>query len=142
MRKHYEPTPMQRRGFLKGILAAGTFSMISPRSLWAADDEPTTARTGQKVRLACIGVGNQGAFDIGALHRTGLAEIVALCDTEIDGPRVGKTAGKPPNTAKSPMQRFAHVPRFQDFRKMFDKMANQIDAVLIATPDFSHFPAT
>ena len=25
---------------------------------------------------------------------------------------------------------------------MFDKMGNEIDAVAIATPDFSHFPAT
>ncbi|MDR2513088.1 MAG: Gfo/Idh/MocA family oxidoreductase, partial [Puniceicoccales bacterium] len=133
------PQQFPRRSFINGMLAAGVFSFLPQHSVFGKD---APARTGQKVRLACIGVGNQGAFDIGALHRTGLAEIVALCDTEIDGPRVGKTAGKPPNTAKSPMQRFAHVPRFQDFRKMFDKMANQIDAVLIATPDFSHFPAT
>ncbi len=34
------------------------------------------------------------------------------------------------------------MPRFQDFRKMFDKMAGEIDAVCIGTPDFSHFPAS
>src|SRR5690606_2055822 len=37
---------------------------------------------------------------------------------------------------------FPDVPRFQDVRQMFDKMANQIDAVGIGTPDFSHFPVT
>ncbi len=37
---------------------------------------------------------------------------------------------------------FPNVPRYQDYRKMFDEMADQIDAVLIATPDHSHFPIT
>lgn len=142
MRHHSATTSMQRRSFLKGILAAGTFSMISPRGLWADDGASATAHAGQKVRLACIGIGNQGALDISALYKTGLAEIVALCDTEIDGPRTNKSAGKPPNAVKSPLTRFPKAARFQDFRKMFDKMADKIDAVLIATPDFSHFPAT
>jgi hypothetical protein len=35
---------------------------------------------------------------------------------------------------------FPDVPRFQDFRKMFDKMGKDIEAVSVATPDFSHFP--
>jgi hypothetical protein len=46
-----------------------------------------------------------------------------------------------PHTLKV-LEKFPEVPRFQDFRKMFDKMANQIDAVLVGTPDFSHFPIT
>ena len=40
------------------------------------------------------------------------------------------------------MGMFPDVPRFQDFRRMFDKMANEIDAVCIAVPDHSHFPLT
>ena len=38
------------------------------------------------------------------------------------------------------LKMFPKVPRFQDFRKMFDKMEKDIDAVLVATPDHSHFP--
>jgi hypothetical protein len=38
------------------------------------------------------------------------------------------------------MKMFPDVPRFQDFRQMFDKMGNQIDAVSAGVPDFSHFP--
>jgi len=37
---------------------------------------------------------------------------------------------------------YPKVPRYQDFRKMFDQKAGQIDAVVIATPDHSHFCAT
>jgi hypothetical protein len=40
------------------------------------------------------------------------------------------------------LEAFPDVPRFQDFRVLFDKMGNEIDAVSICTPDFSHFPAT
>ncbi len=34
------------------------------------------------------------------------------------------------------------MPRFQDFRVMFDKMGKQIDAVSVGVPDFAHFPIT
>ena len=40
------------------------------------------------------------------------------------------------------LKQFPDVPRFQDFRAMFDKMGNQIDAVSVGVPDFSHFPVT
>ena len=29
---------------------------------------------------------------------------------------------------------------YTDFRKMFDEMGNQFEAVVVETPDFSHFP--
>ena len=30
---------------------------------------------------------------------------------------------------------------FSDYRQMFDSMANTIDAVIVSTPDHSHYPA-
>jgi len=86
---------------------------------------------GEKVNLACVGIGNQGGSDVMSLFNTGLCNIVALCDTDMGAPHTQKV-----------LEKFPDVPRFQDFRVMFDKMANQIDAVLVATPDFSHFPVT
>ncbi|MCL1921937.1 MAG: Gfo/Idh/MocA family oxidoreductase, partial [Kiritimatiellaeota bacterium] len=82
----------------------------------------------EKVNLACIGVGNQGAGDIDSLYKSGLCNVVALCDTEIGSGRTKKT-----------LEKFPDAPQFTDFRKMFDKMDKQIDAVLVATPDHSHF---
>jgi len=113
--------PIRRRSFLKGVLATGALGALSPTLLRAA--------AGDKVRLACIGIGGQGGSDVTSLHRTGLAEIVALCDTDM---------GAQPT--RGSINAFPDAPRFQDFRKMFDKMARDIDAVLVATPDFSHFP--
>ncbi len=38
------------------------------------------------------------------------------------------------------LEMFPDVPRFQDFREMFDKMGDKIEAVSVGVPDFSHFP--
>jgi len=89
------------------------------------------ARGQQQVKLACIGIGNRGGEIIPELYKTGLADIVAFCDVDMGAPHTLKI-----------LQQFPNVPRFQDFRQMFDKMGNQIEAVSIAVPDFSHFPIT
>ena len=113
---------MRRRSFLKGVLATGAASVMAPRLLLAAGS------TG-KVNVACCGIGNRGADDVKALHATGLANIVALCDTDMGAPHTLEV-----------LKLFPNVPRFQDFRQMFDKMGKDIDAVSVGIPDFSHFP--
>ena len=116
------PTGIARRSFVKSLMAAGAAAAFAPHIARAA-------ASGEKVRLACIGIGNRGADIIKALHATGLAEVVALCDTDLGAPHTKAILKKVPKAAT-----------FQDFRKMFDKMAKDIDAVSIGTPDFSHFP--
>jgi predicted dehydrogenase len=117
-----------RRSFLKGCLTAGAFSLIAPHLAFsAAGDEKVSAN--EKVNLACCGIGNRGADVVKALFATGHANVVALCDTDMGAPHTQEI-----------LKRFPDVPRFQDFRQMFDKMGNKIDAVSVATPDFSHFP--
>jgi predicted dehydrogenase len=122
--KKHTTAQMHRRSFLKGILATGTVSIITPRLLFGADASPSG-----KVNLACCGIGNRGAEDVKALHDTGLANIVALCDTDMGAPHT-----------QGVLKMFPDVPRFQDFRQMFDKMGKDIEAVSVGVPDFSHFP--
>jgi predicted dehydrogenase len=125
---------LPRRAFLQTALGAGAISLLAPRTLLGASaDAPAILKSGntQKVRLACIGIGNRGREVIKSLYETGLAEIVALCDTDLGSP-----------AAEPMLKRFPNAPRFQDFRQMFDRMAGSIDAVCVNTPDFSHFPAT
>jgi len=117
---------MRRRSFIKGVLAAGAVSTFTPPWAFAAEGAST-----RKVNLACIGIGNRGAEVVKALHATGLANIVAFCDTDMGASHTVKTLEAHPG-----------VPRFQDFRKMFDKMGKDIEAVCVGTPDFSHFPIT
>ncbi|MDR2362195.1 MAG: Gfo/Idh/MocA family oxidoreductase [Prevotellaceae bacterium] len=83
----------------------------------------------RKVNLACIGIGNRGAEVIREFDKTGLANIVALCDVDLGAPHTQDMLSAYPNAK-----------RFQDFRVMFDKMNNEIDAVVAAIPDHAHFP--
>jgi predicted dehydrogenase len=122
--KNTKASNLRRRTFLKGVLLAGTGAVFAPRLLLGAS-------TTNKINLACVGIGNRGADDVKALYDTGLANIVALCDTDMGAPHTQKI-----------LKQFPNVPRFQDFRQMFDKMGKDIDAVSVATPDFSHFPVT
>lgn len=121
MKSSFSQSDFQRRSFLKGAFATGALA-FAPGILRAAP-------SGDKVRLACIGIGNRGADVVRDLHKTGLAEIVALCDTDM--------GSKPTEPI---LKLLPNVPHFQDFRVLFDKMGKDIDAVSIATPDFSHFP--
>ena len=126
---------MDRRNFIRNSSLLATGLLISGINLNAQNRAkiPVVKKTGanEKVNLACIGIGNRGRDVIKELHKTGHCNIVALCDTDMGAPHTVDIMGQFPNAR-----------RFQDFRRMFDNMANQIDAVCICTPDHSHFPAT
>jgi predicted dehydrogenase len=122
--------PLRRRSFLKGVVTAGAASVFAPRLLLAAASKTNRkASAGAKLNLACCGIGNRGADDVRGLQATGLVNIVALCDTDLGAPHTLKI-----------LKQFPNVPRFQDFRQMFDKLGKDIEAVSVGTPDFSHFP--
>ncbi|MCO5235967.1 MAG: Gfo/Idh/MocA family oxidoreductase [Chitinophagaceae bacterium] len=120
-----------RRQFLKNTAGLGAWSALPAfiSKAEAATSAPSMIK-GEKVNLACIGIGNRGAHVVEELYNTGLANIVALCDVDMGAEHTQKIMGKFPN-----------VKRFQDFRKMFDKMGRHIDAVSVAIPDHAHFPA-
>jgi len=116
---------MKRRKFLQassGIIIVPSAILGSGRGHIAPSD---------KVNLACCGIGHRGGGITNSLYETGHANIVALCDVDMGAEHTQKI-----------IKQFPNVPRFQDFREMFDKMGNEIDAVSVGTPDFSHFPIT
>jgi predicted dehydrogenase len=119
---------MPRRSFLKGTAAVTAASMVTPRLLFAAQGQAAPLA---KVNLACVGIGNRGAEIIKALNATGQANLVAFCDTDMGAKHT-----------RAILNQFPQVPRFQDFRKMFDQMGKEIDAICVGTPDHSHFPVT
>jgi predicted dehydrogenase len=127
-----ESKNIKRRDFLKnGMVATGAISIIPSNLVFAGNSENKSVAPSEKVNLACIGIGHRGGQIIKDLHRTGLANIVALCDVDMGGEHTLDV-----------MKMFPDVPRFQDFREMFDKMGDKIEAVSVGTPDFSHFPIT
>lgn len=128
MKKTYKN--FSRRDFLKSTTVAGVFTVL-PSYVALGNQSSSGVGPNGKVNLAAIGIGNQGGNDVGSLHSSGHCNIVAVCDVDLKGKHCAKTLEKHPE-AKT----------FTDFRKMFDEMADEIDAVLIATPDHSHFAAT
>jgi len=121
-----------RRNFLKASgLATASLALGSLNELrsMSASGATRIAGANRKINLACIGIGNRGADIIPEFDKTGLANIVALCDVDLGAPHT-----------QAMMAKFPNAKQFRDFREMFDKMGNEIEAVSIAIPDFSHFP--
>ncbi len=116
-----------RRSFIKKSVMAGGAIALSNSVL----SNVALASPNERVNLACIGIGYRGGEIIRELYRTGLCNIVALCDVDMGAEHTQET-----------LKEFPDVPRFQDFREMFDKMGNEIEAVSIGVPDHSHFPIT
>ncbi len=118
-------TPVSRRKFIVGSLAAGaTLALLPGRLAHAAEAAPA----GRKLNVAFVGIGNRGNDLLKSFAGTGLVNVVAFCDVDLLAA----------HTAES-RKMFPDVPGFQDFREMFAKMGDRFEAVVVATPDHSHF---
>lgn len=119
------PDPMKtpavsRRDFLKNASLASAAALAFPYVSRAQ----STGSANNKLNVACVGVGGQGRS---AINGTKGENLVAFCD--VDDERAAKT-----------FEEYPGVPQFRDYREMFDKMGNQIDAVTVSIPDHMHFP--
>jgi len=80
----------------------------------------------EKLNIAGIGVGGRGAGDMQELESQ---NIVALCDVDW-------------RNARGTFKRFPNAKQYKDFRQMLDKEDKNIDAVMVATADHCHAPAS
>ncbi len=111
---------MKRRSFLKSSATLASVAML-PSSLWARS-------TRERLRTAHIGVGNMGAADLEAISSHPLVDVVALCD--VDATSLAAAQKVHPQ---------AKV--FTDYRNMLAELGQDIDAVVVSTPDHTHAPA-
>ncbi|MDO4558615.1 MAG: Gfo/Idh/MocA family oxidoreductase, partial [Planctomycetia bacterium] len=108
---------ISRRNLLKASLAAPVLSLPQLVPGWAKGRSPS-----ETLNIAAIGVGGRGRADLdGCAHE----KIVALCDADST---ILAGAAQTYTTAKT----------YADFRVMFDEMENDIDAVVVGTPDHTH----
>lgn len=123
---------ISRRNFF-GRAAALSGASLVPSLFTSAGTtvNPSVLGANERVNLACVGIGNRGGQIIDDLYNTGLANIVALCDTDMGAEHTQRI-----------MKKFPKAKRFKAFREMFDKMGNEIEAICVGVPDFSHFPIT
>ncbi len=87
---------------------------------------PAIARTrsaNEKLNVAIVGTGGQGGSNVKGMLKENL---VAVCDVDFERAGPG-------------FRHFEKSRRFTDFRVMLDKMHNEIDAVVVSTPDHTHF---
>ncbi len=108
-----------RRQFVGGAAAGLAGISIVPRQVLGG---PGGKPPGEKLNVAAIGVGGQGATDVGGLAGE---NVVALCDADL-------------RPSKETFEKFPQARKFRDFRVMLDELGDRIDAVLVATPDHTH----
>lgn len=121
---------VDRRLFLGGSAAAlGYFFTADALSATRAAETPS-----ETIRVAGIGVGGKGQSDITQAARVG--HVVALCDVD-EGKRTATLNAKDKRSKEPPLSE-SNPKLYTDFRKMFDEIGKEIDAVTVSTADHSH----
>ncbi len=121
---------MDRRRFLHSSVAAGAGWVLSPTSVLTAESN------GDDIQVALIGAGVQGEALLNACIKMGGDSPIrfkAVCD-------IWENLNL--KRAVSLLGRYGHeVSGYADYREMLDR-EKDLDAVLIATPDFCHADQT
>jgi len=116
---------MNKSEFIKKSAALSSFVLL-PSGIWSCTEKKEKI---SRLRTAQIGVGNMGAADLEAISSHAKVDVTALCDVDTNYLAAAKALH--PN-AKT----------FSDYRVMLKEMENDIDAVIVSTPDHTHAPAS
>ncbi len=155
-------TPMSylnRRDFLAfSAVASAMLAFPGCANLAQSPRKPRPIAPGAKIRIAQIGCGGKGFSDV--MPHKDTEEIVALCDIDWEGlqrptqaqkdsankatkkadsAKAGSKQGPSEPNVKKLAKEFPNAKRYTDFRKMLLEMDDQIDAVIVSTPDHMHF---
>jgi hypothetical protein len=120
-RRRSEKRTTNRRDFLKTTTLAGFGFWVSARNAF-----PQSKSANEKLNIAVIGCGGKGESDLAAVGEND--NIVALCDVD----------SRPLDTAA---KKYPQAKKYQDFRKLLEE-EKSLDAVVVATPDHCHAPAS
>jgi predicted dehydrogenase len=127
-----------RRELLKSsVVAAGTTIVPSDLVYAKGKSAATSYAANEKLHIAGIGVGGQGGSHVGPSLRENLVAICDASQASLNGclrhaERTYKEQGVDKPLPKT----------FSDYRKLFDAMTGEMDAVFVATPDNHHATAS
>jgi len=118
---------ISRRRFMGSAALSAAGFMIVPRAVLGGKGYIAPS---DKLNIAGIGVGGKGDSNLRSASgwkKDGqmLENIVALCD--VDHVR-----------AKASYERYPKAKQYEDYRVMLEEMKDDIDAVIISTPDHTH----
>jgi predicted dehydrogenase len=125
------PTNLSRRSFLRRASLAT--AAASAAQLFPLPNVLLAARrsSGSGLRCALIGCGGRGMSHLG----TCLGEkLVAIADADDARLKVVR------QVVQAKKGRADQIEEFNDYRRLFDKLGKQLDAVFIATPNHHHAP--
>lgn len=106
------------------FIATTTATVVG--SSWVARPIHASAKT--KLRVAFIGVGGRGGGNLASVTNDPDVQVVALCD--VNAEYLDSAAG-----------RFSDARKYVDFRKFYQE-ADDVDAVVVSTPEHTHAFAT
>ncbi len=118
-----------RRAFLRGLAGASLLCAGGCRSV--------ARRPGQKIRLAAVGIWGKGFSDWMPMMKSGLCELVALCD--VDRSYLKNVAAH--RDFKALGLDLGKIPFYSDYRRLLDDAdVLGIDAMTVSTTDHMHAP--
>ncbi|MFQ3351182.1 MAG: putative dehydrogenase [Candidatus Marivariicella framensis] len=112
---------MNKRTFLKTSATLAS-TVFVPSFGWALSKS-------KRLKTAHIGVGGMGGEDLKAISSHNSVDVFALCD--VDSKALAKARELHPN---------AKI--YSDYRIMLSEVGDQIEAVIVSTPDHTHAPAS
>ncbi len=115
-----------RREFLKNLGILSGVPLITKFSLFEKGGKPS-----DRVGVGFIGTGGRGNYLIRALLELEEAQIIAICDVR---------KSNLDDAMKEVKKKFKDAVAYKDFRELLER--EDIDAVVIATPDHWHGPLT
>lgn len=137
------PADPGRRSFLKKS-AIGAGLMVLPS--YVVGQSPVQAAPSNRLNIAIVGVGGRA---MGHVTSCVAENVVALCDVHMGLINRARNPELAPENRREGRIRYNQnladfeskgARWFKDYRVMFEEMADQIDAVIISTPDHMHFP--
>ena len=145
---------ISRRRFLGQVTAATAFSVLPRHMLGGQGQIPPS----EKITIAGIGMGGQGIQNIMRLQQFPEVQVVAVCDVNREGTgyqswnwaygKEQRVAGREPArraideyyAKENKSGNYQGCRAYNDFRELLAK--EDVDAVMVATPDHTHAVAT
>jgi len=125
---------ISRRHFLRGAAGIGlsapiivTGSALGAESRRSAND---------RINLGCIGIRNQGGGHLKALSGNRDVQVIAVCDVDAKIRQAGKSVVEQAYANQMASGTYRGCAAYNDFRELMAR--DDIDAVMIATPDHWH----
>ncbi len=128
---------LNRRDFLKKSSFGAGLIIVPGYVVGTIPKQPSPA---SRINIAIVGVAGRGQM---AAIKSKSHNVVALCDVDKDRVVKARTGrgrfNKQFNAVISDYEKKG-ARWYADYRLMFEEMTDQIDAVIISTPDHMHFP--